>query len=145
MHISLQVCNSRGLLFTHFHLSIRFECVNSFPPSPLSLSFTGAPPNPCWSPRNPLTFGTAALTHSRCQSTMRREDPLLRIKLLILFTLFYTQQDHRAEYKKYRANNNPKASKRFAWHTFFYLQGRRCKELAECYQNREKNVCFKLV
>lgn len=52
-------------------LLLRCHCLSQEPPS-----F-----NPCWSPRNPRTFGTAALTHSRCQSTLRREDPLLRIKL----------------------------------------------------------------
>lgn len=44
MQISPQVCNSRGLFFTHFYLSICFAGADSFPPSLLSLSFTGAPP-----------------------------------------------------------------------------------------------------
>lgn len=104
MQVSPQVCNSRGLLSTHFHLSegaipslhLFCHCLSQ-ELSLLQPLLVPAPP--------PLTFGTAVLTHSRCQPILGREALLLRTKLLIqkiLFTpLFYTQPGHRAEHAKY--------------------------------------------
>lgn len=59
MQMSLQVCNSRGLLFTHFYLSICFECADSFPSISAVIVFHKSSPsfNPCWSP--PLLLPTA--------------------------------------------------------------------------------------